>query len=407
MAAPNYLNEAREYYRRNVERSNDAVKESVHVTTDVVLRMLIYINGEDKRFERNPVGAGSQKQSLKVKKADEFDYNIKLTCDTSRWTWGSSAAGRAVIAGDCVTKSGMPSPTTPRLWKLSKPVKDPVDTMDATLQIVGADTPLPQPGPGYVFLLDCCVGGSSVTWNDLCYGGDVTPFLVRKRLHKLMEQAIQRGHVPANASARLRSRLSGPALTFNIIREGGENISVDLVPFFDLPHLWPSGSDWPRPQTHRWLNGDKIRSVRAKGVQLVPKKNFSWLISFNFAETELLEGIDTGTGCRKMALRILKHLNNTHWCKMTKPPVSSYTLKNLLLWECEELPNDADWAPSMLWERLLGLTKKLHKCLVDSNAPLYFYPALNQLADKDPFELASVRGAIDKFLKNPLDYLKL
>ena len=51
----------------------------------------------------------------------------------------------------------------------------------------------------------------------------------------------------------------------------------------------------------------------AKGVQLVAKKNYHWLISYNECENVLVNHIDDDGGCRKKYHMIMKRLNYDIW----------------------------------------------------------------------------------------------
>ena len=69
-----------------------------------------------------------------------------------------------------------------------------------------------------------------------------------------------------------------------------------------------------------------------KGVQLVAKKNYHWLISYNECENVLISHIDDDGGCRKKYHKIMKRLNYDCWALRNendepKLILSSYHLK--------------------------------------------------------------------------------
>ncbi|XP_070538638.1 protein mab-21-like 3 isoform X2 [Ptychodera flava] len=155
---------------------------------------------------------------------------------------------------------------------------------------------------------------------------DLVPFKVRSLFKGLVQEAIRncnlRGYV------KLCNKTHGPAITLKLMIDFDGSISVDLVPF--VPNngigLHPSVlAKWPR--TSLWPPAGKVEEVKRVGLNAVAKDNLYWQTSFQPCEMALLEGIDQHGACRKQCLRILKKLREDHWCRSTKPVVSSYHLK--------------------------------------------------------------------------------
>ena len=70
--------------------------------------------------------------------------------------------------------------------------------------------------------------------------------------------------------------------------------------------------------------------MRKLGVNLVPKGEDKWQISYSKAEKELRKGIDIdGETCRVKCHRIMKKLREDVWCKhpAAKSTLTSYHLK--------------------------------------------------------------------------------
>jgi hypothetical protein len=109
----------------------------------------------------------------------------------------------------------------------------------------------------------------------------------------------------------------------------GAKITVDFTPCIHVDEFSPNTS-WPRQATRNWLSSDKIQSIKAKGVNLVAKKNYYWLVSYAENEKEIVEGMDQDGSCRKKCHRIMKGLNEDCWfitVPHRKSPLSSYHLK--------------------------------------------------------------------------------
>lgn len=416
-SSQDYCAKVRSYYTDNVAQAVDAVKGSRDIVTREIGAILQFLNNKDNRFHRNPVATGGMKEALNVDIADEFDYNIKLNYDTSHWQWGTpspanlGSSPNSATQLDCLvirSSSSEGREVFPeRMWKWSKQVMDPMNTIDKDVTIITATSAADRPPAGFTCVLADCLTGQQ--WTSFCHENTVVPFYIRRTLHQLLEQAIKVENHPRVSGVKdvmLKRKHSGPVITVTITCDQKDPINVDLCPYFDLPHLWPQGSDWPRHTTLKWLHPSKINSIKAKGVQLVPKRNFDFRISFCLAETEILDGIDKDGGCRKKCARIIKRLNEKVWCNTIKPTVSSYVLKNLLLWECEKMPSRNEWADDMLWDRVRGLAVLLHTWIKDRSAPQYFYPAVDLFADSDPATLKRVGNTIDQFLNEPSKYLQ-
>lgn len=122
--------------------------------------------------------------------------------------------------------------------------------------------------------------------------------------------------------------LHGPALTMTTdVKDGREKIPVDIdfavVIEAGLPFTASSG--WPRSGA-LWPSREKVELIKSKGINVVAKKNFFWLLSFAELEKCLVWDIDKDGGCRKKVHRIMKTLFHKANVK-GKNELSSYMLK--------------------------------------------------------------------------------
>ncbi|XP_070538632.1 protein mab-21-like 3 [Ptychodera flava] len=354
----NYFTDTKVKIRR------DETQRAVKKVLEVVDSILTYVNLRDKRFSHQPRSAGSYASGLKVSKPDEFDYMVQLE-GLPRFEW----------------KSVSP----PRHYNINE-TGQIVRTSEVQLPIQVADFGT-RPPKGYHLLWftdnshgDC---PRAIRYSgDMTEDDDLVPLKVRSIFKGLVQEAIR--ECDLKEKVRLCNRTHGPAITLKLLIGSDGGISVDLVPF--VPNngigLPPSVLEtWPR-MWRRWPPADKVEEVKRVGIVSVAKDNLYWQTSYQLCEMALLEGIDRDGGCRKQCLRILKKLREDDWCRSTKPVVSSYHLKTLLLWECERYPNSTDWSREKLGERVLGLVRELKKWVNDRVCPHYFVPEINLFKDK-------------------------
>ena len=94
------------------------------------------------------------------------------------------------------------------------------------------------------------------------------------------------------------------------------------------------------------------------------------------------------------------------WCpKGKKQELTSYHLKNILFWECEDHPHDSEWTDDQLAIRINSMCSLLVTRILDGNLPSYFYTGVNLFANKDMDELHRVGCKISEFQLYPRNYL--
>lgn len=103
----------------------------------------------------------------------------------------------------------------------------------------------------------------------------------------------------------------------------------------------------------------------------------SWSISFLDSEDKLIVGAS-----RRRLLAILKTLRDRH-LDLPGQPINYYTMKTLVLYECEKHPHDWEWDDSLLGERLNSCTLQLICCLQSRRCPAYFLPQVDLFRGKD------------------------
>lgn len=111
-----------------------------------------------------------------------------------------------------------------------------------------------------------------------------------------------------------------------------QTVTVDITPCIHVTNF-PDDIKWPRSGA-LWPSADKVRKIKAMGVNLVAKKNYHWTISFSECEKELTDNMDVDRGERKKCHRIMKCINEDFWYTSKphkKNPLSTYALKVSIL----------------------------------------------------------------------------
>ena len=107
----------------------------------------------------------------------------------------------------------------------------------------------------------------------------------------------------------------------------------------------------------------------------------SWVISFADAEDKLLVNPN-----HRKCLSILKTLRDRH-LDLPGQPINYYTLKTLVLYECEKHPYEWEWEEGMLGDRINSVTLQLIACLQSRKCPAYFLSQVDMFRGKDPRHL--------------------
>lgn len=94
------------------------------------------------------------------------------------------------------------------------------------------------------------------------------------------------------------------------------------------------------------------------------------------------------------------------WCpEGIRKGLTSYHLKNVLFWECEDHPRDNEWLEEDMTTRLSSMCDRLRTCIRDENLPQYFHPGVNLLSTKNKDVLYQARRHIEQFLRDLVSYL--
>jgi hypothetical protein len=365
------------FYEDNVKMTREETKRNVDIVMPLVNDILTYVHQRDERFKIQPLHVGSYYSHLKVSRADEFDYSVVLDTPSLVWTSG-----------------------TPAYYGFDENKQ----------QVVRTSVSLPPPPVGKCLVQ---VGGIIEKWDQqrlnegqscLTVGDHLIPIKVKRRFKQLVGEAVNRPQIRKFVDARRLTE--SPAATLSITHRDivGGCVSVDLAPLVEAHVPFKPEFGWPRSNAC-WPSGSKIDQIKDTGIHTVATDPFYWKLSFVSCEKELLKEIDVNGTCRKKTQRIMKKLKES-WCpKGMKQELTSYHLKNILFWECENHPYDYEWTHDQLTTRISSMCYLLVSYIQRGTLPLYFHKEVNLFASKDMEILHEVERKILDFLQNPQDYL--
>ncbi|OWF38395.1 Protein mab-21-like 3 [Mizuhopecten yessoensis] len=366
------------YCDKKVLMKGDETKRSVAKVLPLVDEILRYVNSRDRRFLIQPLKVGSYNTHLKVKKADEFDYNVIVDVGKLVWAPGKTRYYGFNNTGDkVVEKKGYALPDPPVGQSFTK-----IGYLKKQWEADGLND-----------------GVASMTFDD-----DIVPIKVKRWFKSLVGEAVNQ---PKFRNLITTDRISSsPATTLSVkFPDIHYPISIDLCPMIESQLEFKPEFHWPRSNS-TWPSQQKRSAIRKVGVNEIAKEPFYWTLSFAACEKELLDGIDIKGTCRKKSQRIMKRLKEDVWCPPgSKSELTSYHLKNVLFWECEDHPFDTEWQQELLAARVKSMTYRLLGYIQRGILPLYFHDGVNLFSSKDKVVLQKVANNIQAFLDQPKPYL--
>ena len=174
---------------------------------------------------------------------------------------------------------------------------------------------------------------------------------------------------------------TGPAV--KLIHDG--NFHSDIVGCIWCPQ-WPKEAKyWPfRRRQHGWPTNANIRKIVQSGCHVVNAKHpacrndvFQCRLSFSVAEVILLH---SWTPIQQIVYHMLRFFAKRELIKKNCPKedevLSTYHFKTLMLWSCEEMPQDW-WNSLSVIEICCRLLRRVSEWLKMSYCPNYFIPQAN------------------------------
>ena len=201
--------------------------------------------------------------------------------------------------------------------------------------------------------------------------------------------------------------VSGPALSRRDRPGMRNNYAHDYVPclrcekWTTLAHGWADrkrAADWPKREL--------ISEIVSEGCHVVPISHdcvdsgddlceTEWRLSFSNAEKKLVDSLTTGQRqsyimAKLIMKQVIQEMKDSLCPSEGKAP-SSYHLKTIFLWKCEEKPLK-EW--NSLLESVVDLLNSLVDHLRKGNIPQYFIPENNLIGNIKENVLGSVADGI-------------
>jgi len=355
------LNEALSKYLDHdlkVSKTGEAKAEIEKVVKDVMGR----IESADRRFKMGLEFRGSIYEKLKIKDADEFDFDLpitKLTIDE---------APRSGLTNDI--------PMEYTTYKLRPALTEEwADLADKDNSLLSAER-------------------------------------VVQKFSTLVKQATDDMNAAGDQKYKFQFKTNHPAVTIIFKKDDKVVYNVDLAPVIEVKK-WPENltTGWEKRKKKGWPSEDLVDSIKASSVYLVPKlykdkshakRDFLWRFAFNKAEKKLLLDSEKSTdnSCRRPVVRIIKgFLVDFDWRGLR-----SYHIKTILLHEFETYGDINKWKREQTGERVLSAVRRLKSCLEARDGPKlkhYFLPAINIMAGVNEQQRIELVAKLRDFLENP------
>ena len=238
------------------------------------------------------------------------------------------------------------------------------------------------------------------------------PVIGTTNRNQYVKDCLKLGWIPdtdldETAAEQLVVGKEGPAVHVMYINPGLDMMGnqYDILDMtVALPCQWPTlTKNWlKRERPSHWPTERMIKDIEKAGCHLVPKSypdggndNLEWRLSFSVAERTLVRAT---TLVQRASYRIMKGLYR-HTLKAHKG-ISSYHLKTVFLYKCEQIPS-CMWTEDSIKERVLEMLQDLHNILMQQNAPNYFLPQNNMLSHISSDVIHTLLQKVQLLILNP------
>ena len=220
-----------------------------------------------------------------------------------------------------------------------------------------------------------------------------------------------------------------------LYKKGSPSYEEDHVCVFKYPIAWPEPAmEWLiRPRVSGWPSPALVQEILESSCHLAPVgrgKRFrepielleytktpesaassratedehceekmsmdetEWRTSFSLAENKLGQSMSP---VQRHVIVLLKMIKKLYFPEV----ISSYYLKNLLFWECENR-EESFWREENSGKCLLSMLDCLQKCLEEGHLQHYIMPQSNLLQSEDPVRLAEAAAIVADVRRNIL-----
>ena len=256
---------------------------------------------------------------------------------------------------------------------------------------------VPTNHPGYVQLSELDEEGNTTFMTTVSFKQFWSEVVNKTALYSLVSDPL----LPPGGVA-----VSGPALSRRDRPRSRNNYAHDYVPCLHCVKWTTLAEAWAvRKRPADWPQQEIISEIVSEGCYVVPVSHHQngdsvlqteWRLSFSNAEKKLVHSL-TMEQCQSYIMaklvmkQVLREMKENQQEPSVKKAPSSYHLKTIFLWKCEEKPSEK-------WNNLLESVVDLLSGLVDhlqkGSIPQYFIPENNLIDNIKEDVLVSVAGGI-------------
>lgn len=138
------------------------------------------------------------------------------------------------------------------------------------------------------------------------------------------------------------------------------------------------------------------------GHHLSDEFKLEWRVSFNAAERKLSKSL---LPVQKSCYSLVKLMMKAGLSSSSI--LTSYHVKNMMFWFCEQMYGLDDWADEFLGERILQFIDYIAKALVHNSIPSFFVPPNNLISHRSKEEIEKTRQEIERVKENVFQTLAL
>jgi len=256
---------------------------------------------------------------------------------------------------------------------------------------------VPTDHPGYVRLSELDEEGNTTFMTTVSFKGFWSEVVNKTALYSLVSgpQLPPRGVV-----------VSGPALSRRDRPGSRNNYAHDYVPCLHCAKWTSLAEGWAvRKRPVDWPKRGLISEIVSEGCHIVPVSHHQngdsllqteWRLSFSNAEKKLVDSLtieqrQSYIMAKLVMKQVIQEIKDNHQEPSVEKTSSSYHLKTIFLWKCEEKPLE-DW--NNLLESVVDLLSALVDHLRKGSIPQYFIPENNLIHNIQENVLVSVADGI-------------
>lgn len=276
---------------------------------------------------------------------------------------------------------------------LAKPLESDSDILGAPMNVLATKRPFTYASAEYLSVFQLAMADTAPGYTRLIcqqLGSRRLKVLLKSLMEPMQRNVYLSSDTWREECRRAREVRGMPDFVFSSQSHGPSNPRTGIAGdvdevcgiLCDCPNILQSWID--RPRKNGWPSTQLIRDISTTDAYVVPvgyKRSpcefLEWRISFVGAEIHLIQSFND---CQIKLLILLKMVAKT-CLKPVSKHMTSYLMKNIVMWMSEKLPVDFFSERRLL--SLLNISlEMLRRCLMHNELPNFMMPGRNLLADK-------------------------